>query len=249
MIVTLNVLMKRVFILLMTFSSFVVQGQESKPSENIKRILIGVNFSPDYNFRTLKNNDGSSSSDLVIKSRNDIEIAKFGYTAGLNVCINFSQLVGLETGIQYSNKGYKTKDQDLIFAQPNPSLPTKSKFIYTYQYIGIPLKAKFTVGKSKVRFLSSVGFMTNFLLQVKQTNILEYSDGKTDEKTQSITSNFKKVDISPMISLGIDYKVSDKIHLIAEPTFRYGVIKTKDAPVTENLWNAGLNIVFYYSLR
>ncbi len=238
--------MKQIFLLITTLASFTVQGQETKP---IQKILIGYNFSPDYNFRTLKNNDGSSSSDLVIKSRNDIEISKFGYTTGLNVCINFSQQVGFETGIQFSNKGYKTKNQDLIYFPPNPGLPTKAKTIYSYQYIGIPFIAKFSAGKSKVRFLSSAGFMTNFLLNVKQTTTYEYSDGKTEEKAQSTTSGFKKVDISPLISVGIDYTLNNKIHLIAAPTFRYGVIKTKDAPVTEKLWNAGLNIGFYYVLK
>jgi hypothetical protein len=241
--------MKRVFILLTTFFSFAVKGQESKPTKKFNRILIGVNFSPDYNYRSLKSNGGSPSGGLVIESRNDIEIAKFGCTAGLNVCINFSKLAGLETGIQYSNKGYKTKNLDLVFGSPGPGLPTRSKFIYTYQYIGIPLKAKFTVGKGNIRFLSSAGFMTNFLLNTKTTNILEYTDGKTDKKSQSTTSEYKNVDISPMISLGIDYKINDNIHLIAEPTFRYGVIKTRDAPITENLWNAGINIGFYYGLK
>jgi hypothetical protein len=51
-----------------------------------------------------------------------------------------------------------------------------------------------------------------------------------------------------MVSAGVDYKLNNKMHLLAEPTFRYGIIKTKDAPVTEHLWNAGLNVGFYYSL-
>jgi len=238
--------MKRLLILVITIVSLTVQGQDKKPAQ---KILIGFNFSPDYSSRTLKNNDGSPSSDLVINSRKDIEVAKFGYTTGLNVCFNFSQLLGFETGIQFSNKGYKTKSQDLIYFPPSPSSPTKAKTTYSYQYIGIPLKAKFSFGKSKVRFLSCIGFMTNLLLNVKQTNNFEYSNGKTEKKTQSSTSGFKKVDISPMISVGVDYKLNNKIHLLAEPTFRYGVVKTKDAPVTENLWNAGLNVGFYYALK
>ena len=114
--------MKQLLILATTLVSLTVLGQGTNPTQ---KILIGFNFSPDFSSRTLKNNDGSSSSDLVIKSRKDIEIAKFGYTTGLNVCFNFSQLVGFETGIQFSNKGYKTKDQDLVYFPPNASLPTK----------------------------------------------------------------------------------------------------------------------------
>lgn len=238
--------MKRLFVFITTFISLSVLGQDKNPTQ---KILIGFNFSPDYGSRTLKNNDGSSSSNLVIKSRNDIEVAKFGFTTGLNVCFNLSQLVELETGIQFSNKGFKTKNQDLVYFPPNPSLPTKAKTNYTYEYIGIPLKAKFSFGKDKIQFLSSIGFMTNFLLNVKQTNIYEYSNGKTEKKKQTSASGFKKVDISPMVSVGIVYKLNNKIHLLAEPTFRYGVLKTKEAPVTENLWSAGLNFGFYYALK
>ncbi|MBL0183329.1 MAG: PorT family protein [Chitinophagaceae bacterium] len=244
-----TLLMRRLFILLITASSFTAQGQGNKPAKHFKQIQVGINFSPDYDFRTLKNNDGSSSSGLVIKSRNDVEAVKFGYTTGFNICINFSQLAALETGIQYSNKGYKTKKQALFYAPPNPGLPVNSKSIYSYQYIGIPLKVKVGFGNGKVRFLSSVGLMANFLLNVKQTSIYEYSDNRTEKKKQSTTAGYKKVDISPTISVGIDYKISSRIHLTAEPTFRYGIIKTTDTPVTENLWNAGLNIGAYYSLK
>ena len=238
--------MKQLLILITTLATLTVKGQDKNPPQ---KILIGFNFSPDYSSRTLKNNDGSPSSDLVIQSRNDNEVAKFGFTTGLNVCFNFSQLVGLETGIQFSNKGYKTKNQDLTYFPPNPSLPTKAKTNYAYQYIGIPLKARFSFGKSKVRFVSSIGLMTNILLNVKQTANYEYSNGKTEKKSQSSKSGFNKVDISPMLSVGVDYKLNNKIHLFAEPTFRYGVIKTKDTPVTEHLWNVGLNVGFYYALK
>ena len=91
--------------------------------------------------------------------------------------------------------------------------------------------------------------MTNFLLNVKQTANYEYSNGKTEKKSQFLKSGFNKVDISPMLSVGVDYKLNNKIHLFAEPTFRYGVIKTKDTPVTEHLWNAGLNVGFYSALK
>lgn len=238
--------MKQLLILATTLASLTAQGQNTSP---VKKILIGFNFSPDYNSRTLKNNDGNPSNDLIIKSRNDIEVAKFGYTTELNACFNFSQLAGLETGIQFSSKGYQTKNQDLTYFPPNPDLPAKLKSIYAYQYIGIPLKAKFSFGTNQVRFVSSIGFITNFLLNVKQTSAYEYTNGNTEKKSQSSKSGFNKVDFSPMISAGIEYRLNKKIHLLAEPTSRYGILKTKDAPVTENLWNVGLNFGFYYALK
>lgn len=231
--------MKQFLMLFLTLLSFTTFGQNSKQAN---KISIGYNFSIDNSFRTLKNSDGNSSTDLVINSRNNIEIAKIGYTTGLNLLFHFSDLFGFETGVQYSNKGYKTKEQELTYLPPNPSLPNKLTSSYSYQYIGIPLKAKFSFGKSKAHFTSAAGFMTNFLINIKQTNNYTYSDGNTEKKNQSSTTGFNKVDISPMVSIGVDYNLTDKIHIIAEPTFRFGLLSTKDAPVKEKLWNAGLNL-------
>jgi Outer membrane protein beta-barrel domain len=241
--------MKRLFLLLTLFSSFAMQAQKSKSSKEPQQIFIGVNFSPDYTNRKLKNNNGIATTGIVLNSRNDNETGKFGYTTGLNVCIHFTKLIGFETGIQYSNKGYQTKKMDLNFGQPGPGLPTKSKHIYNYHYIDIPLKVNFTFGKGKVQFFSSAGFITNIFIKATQTNILEYADGRKDKRKESSTFDYKKIDISPMISVGFTYKINEKMHFTVEPTFRYGILKIIDAPITEYLWNAGLNMGFYYRLK
>ena len=238
--------MNHLLILLLTFMSLAISAQKPKQSNKIN---IGFSFSPDYSFRTLRYGDGSSSTDQVIKTRNDIEKAKFGYTAGLSVIFNFSNLIGFETGVQYSNKGYKTIEKHLIYFPPDPGSPDRATTIYSYQYIGIPLKAKFTFGKNKTRFITSAGFITNFLTTIKQSTNFKYSDGRTEKKTQSSTSGYNKIDITPVVSIGVDYKVTDKIHLSAEPVFRFGLIKTKDAAVKETLWSAGLVLSFCMALN
>jgi len=237
--------MKLICLFLIVFLSLHSTAQKTTES----KILIGYNFSSDYNFRILKNSDGIASSEVVIKSRNDIEVAKFGYTTGLNVSFNVSQCLAFETGIQFSNNGYQTKNQELSYQIPDDQAPSKAKFIYSYQYLGIPLKAKFSFGKSKVRFISGVGFITNFLVNEKQKIKYEYLSGREETKVESINSDLNNINIVPVISVGIDYTICSKIHLIAEPTFRYSLLKLKSAPITENLWNAGLNIGVYCGLK
>jgi len=231
--------MKQLFLLIATLAFFTTQA---------KKVLIGYNFSADHNYRTLKNSDGSSNADIVIKSRND-ETARFGYTTGLNVCFNLSKLIGFETGIQYSNKGYQRKGQYINTITFDPSDPVKISWLYGYQYIGIPVKAKFSFGKSRLRFIAGIGFTTSLLLSSKQTATYEYANGSTEKRRSSTTSGFNKVDLSPMVSVGASYKLNKKMNLFAEPTFRYGLIRVKDAPVTEKLWNAGLNVGVYYAIK
>ncbi len=242
--------MKHLTIILLTLTAFSSYGQDKTKetsSSDFKRVQIGVNISPDICFRTLKNNDGSSTGDLVVKLNNENETIKVGYTAGLNVCFNIKKFIGLETGIQYSNKGYQTKFNDLIFGQPDPSAPNKAKFIYNFHYIDIPVKANFTIGKKKVRFFTSVGVTPNIFIKETSTSVLVYSD-RTDRKTSPTNYDFKKVNISPTISVGIDWKINSRMNLRVEPTFRYGVLNIIDAPVTDYLYSGGLNISYYFGL-
>ena len=43
----------------------------------------------------------------VISSRNKMETGKLGYTTGVSLSMRFTKRLRPETGIQYSNKGYR----------------------------------------------------------------------------------------------------------------------------------------------
>ena len=237
--------MKLICIFLVLFSFLNSEAQQLKKN----KILIGYNFSSDYNYRTLKNKGGNQSTDFVIKSRNETEIAKFGYTTGLNLLFNCSENWAFETGIQYSNNGYKTKQQKIVFEIPNNALPSNVQFIYSYQYLGIPVKARFSFGKKNLRGIAAVGLLTNFLVN-EQTKIkYGYTNGREETKTEQNNSDLIKINILPVISFGIDYAVCRKMHFVAEPTCRYSITKLKSASISEKLWNVGLNIGLYYEIK
>jgi len=236
------------------------ENPEASATADFKKIQIGVNFSPDYCFRTLINNDGSASSDMVLKWRNENETGKSGYTTGINMIFHLNTNIGIGTGIQYSNKGYQIKTEDLTFGSmidprkgftnnPSGAAITSAKFIYNYHYIDIPLKINFSFGKKKIRFITSVGVATNIFITETSTSVLKYDDGTKDRNTQQTTYNYNKVNISPFVSAGIDWKFNSKTSLKIEPTLRYGALKIIDAPVTGYLWNAGLNISYYFGLK
>ncbi len=243
-------MMKRLIFLLLTLTAFASYGQENTKLAmitNFKRFQIGINISPDICFRSIKNIDGGSLGDMIIKLRNETENIKVSYTVGLNACYSIKRFVSLEAGIQYSNKGNETKFLDLVFDQPDPSLPEKAKMIYSYHYIDIPVKVNFTIGKKKVRFFTSVGVTTNIFIKETQIGVLVYSD-RTERINTSTNTNYNNVNISPTISVGIDYKINNRMNLRVEPTFRYGVLKITDTPVTDYLYSGGLNISYYFGL-
>jgi len=80
---------------------------QNKDTLKTKRIAIGIVFSPDYSYRTLKPN---SSSNWIAEFRNSLEIPKFGFTTGLNFLLQLNKRLTLEAGLQFSNKGEKRMD-------------------------------------------------------------------------------------------------------------------------------------------
>jgi len=195
--------------------------------------------------------DGSDFSDFIIDNRNSSEKAKIGYTGGLNFNCFFNKRIGLVTGVLFSNKGYQSKSHEFIAIDPlidDPSIPNSAKFVYNHYYIDVPLKALFSAGKRKVRFIASLGIVTNILIKSTFKNVLEFQGG-TEKTTRSSTIPYKKINFSPTISVGLEKRFKNKSVIRLEPTFNYGLVNIIDTPVATKLWSAGLNISYYLRLK
>jgi hypothetical protein len=236
------------FLLLLTSCRLFGQDKESS-TPDLKRVLIGFNVSPNICYRTLKVNDGSLLSAGIVMSRNENETVKLGYSAGLNMCLNVKRSFGIEAGIQYSNTGFRSKMMILNPLQPDPFVPNKAKSIYNFHYVDIPIKANFTTDEGKIRVFTSLGLTANFFIKETVTRVLVFCD-HTDRKTglTSESDSYNKLNFSPTMSVGIDYRINEKMNLRIEPTFRYGVLKIIDTPVTGYLYSGGINVVYYYGL-
>jgi len=232
-------------------------GQESNPISHL--FQIGINISPDYCYRRLTNDD--AYYDFIVDSRDDREHALFGYTAGVNARYYLSSHWGIDCGIQYSKKGFQNNISGLTFGDmidprygfiyvdplTEPFIP--EKFVDNFYYLEMPIRAIYVMGKKKMRFLASLGLMPGMLVRSTHDMVGKNLEGNSITRSFNQTDDFKKFLLSPIVSLGLDYKISDKINLSAEPTFRYGVMKLIDAPVSAHLWSAGLNVAIYYTLK
>jgi hypothetical protein len=246
--------------MMISFAAFGQEASEAKTSTEFKRLSLGLNISPDYCYRSLTNNDGSEFSSRIIDVRNAIEKQKIAYTGGINANYSLSKSIAIESGLQYSNKGYAISYSDLTFGDMiDPrygyvydtlglTVPIATGIIYNHIYLDIPLRAIISLGERRLRYVASIGIVTNILLKATQTTVSESLNGDKKRETKTQLEDFKTLNFSPMISVGLDYKVNDRLNLRAEPTFRYGLLKIIDAPVSAYLWTAGLNISCYYRL-
>jgi hypothetical protein len=252
--------MKKILLALACLISTSLCAQDTNSSLVLalpKKFTIGVVFSPDYCFRTLKDNEGSAATISIVNNRELIESPKTGYTTGLFSSYHISNKIALSLGLQYSNKGYKTILNDLTYGDiidprkgfiytTGGSAPTQVQLTDQYHYLDIPLKINYVLGNGKLCFISTVGVTANILLGTSTKLGYSYSDGSKDTKTEKFDNGANRFNLSPEVGIGLGWKVSPAGSLSFVPTFRYGLLKTFNTPITEYLWSGG--IVIGYSV-
>lgn len=215
--------------------------------KNYKTFQIGGIGSVDMCFRTFENKQREISIDNLIAMRNQAEMIKFGYHAGLGFCMNASEHFGIEVGVVYSNRGYETKLFNYIYqTPPDASMPIQGRSIYNYNFIDIPVKANFFAGKGKVRFYGSVGVSANILVAQNETFVKKYQDGHTDREVFQTNNDFEKVIFSGNVEAGIDIKFNKYLNLRLAPNFSHSIGRFMEGPLSEYLWTAGFGAGFYY---
>lgn len=215
--------------------------------KNYKTFQIGGIGSLDMCYRTYENKQREASIDNLIASRNEEEMMKFGYHAGIGFCMNASEHFGIEVGIIYSNRGYETKLVNYIYpTTPEPGYPIQGRSIYNYNFIDIPIKANFFFGKGKVRFYGSIGYSANILVSQNETFVKKYQDGSTDREVFQTNNNFEKVIFSANVEAGIDVKFNKYLNLRLAPHFSHSIGRFQEGPISMYLWTAGFGASFYY---
>lgn len=207
---------------------------------------LGINASIDYNYRMLSKTIDNSYLNTFISYRDDIEYPKIGYTAGIALQYQFTRHLALATGANYSLKGYETKNLQyrmLDTANQLQYYPAYQGFIF--KYIDIPIQLRMSVGHKSVQFIYGFGVNLNVLLESRFVSDFEYYNY---QKNINTTKNYQKLNISPTIYLGIKYEPTAKINFLFEPTLRYQLLKNINTPITERLYNVGLNITTFYRL-
>jgi hypothetical protein len=221
----------------LTLTSVYCQNAENKES---KKIQVGVYYSLDRCFRNLEAVDENDTSSLnFIDYRNYYEELKYGFTSGISIRYELKNRLLIETGLQYSDKGYQRRDYVYL-----PSAPDSTLYIINrenFKYLSIPLQFNTYFFKKKIGIYSSFGISTDFLVDATHISKVKGSDKyKNVHKSQY---DYNLFNVTPFIGLGVDFTISKNMNLQIEPTFRYSILKTIDEkPITSYLWNSGIRI-------
>jgi hypothetical protein len=231
------------FLLLLQFSLFAQEDKSERKWE------IGIHFSPDYVYRSLKVHKEQEVSSFIVRTRDSLEIADLGFTTGFSFRYKLSQRFHLETGLYHARKGYQSIWIDSLKPLvPDPAIPEKFKTKEQFHYIELPLKAYF-IAFQKERFEAFIAsaFSAGHLINYNHTVYYQFPD--RDENIQFATNyQFKNFNFSYWLSAGFTYFVSKRFRVQFEPFFRKSINSIIDAPIHGRLWSVGLNSGLYFAL-
>lgn len=219
-------------------------GQGHK--KDSKKFQIGINYSPDYNYRRLTLNKENHDSKIDKEIRNKYETAKYGYTTGILISLAIHSKLAFTTGLQYSNKGYQIKKSSVandLIVQAFKS----THFNYSYYYIDIPLSMSYVIGKKKLQYIISTGLTANLFINDKKFQNNNFSSNYTYIQLFIPNYDSNKLNLSSTLSCGFNYRIRSKIDIRIEPTFRYQLFNTRNTDLSAHLWNFGMNTAILYS--
>lgn len=233
--------MKKLLILFLSLPLF-SQAQDAPKS----KWSIGANFSTDINYRKLENTTDDPFYDEIKEESNTREKNRMGYTGGVTLGYNITSKLSLSSGVQFSQKGYHSKPIYLTYRSISGQTKNRTaSYIRTYDYIDVPLHLRYAFGNRKLQFIAGAGLNLNILLDSREERMIKEENFYQKLNTTKVNT---PINLSPMVSVGVNYQLTPKINIMAEPTLRHQILKNNEYRLTEYLFNYGLNVSAFYKL-
>jgi len=240
--------MKKLLIILFLLPIFSF-AQENETVEKSK-VSIGLRLSPDYSYRIISQNDSEMSDDQweYLKNQQDsVNIPKLGYTYGLTFAYDFNDYVGIQTGIQYSNKGYRTISVNTVYDIDMP--PGEAQNIFNFSYLEIPLEIIGAYPAGKLQVIAGAGAAFGILASSSVKTIPDKPSDDFPVQINFFDHDYNKFNITPSANLGARYLVSPNLSIRAQAKFRYSLLNhDEDASYVTNFISAGFNLGLFFNL-
>lgn len=186
------------------------------PYRTKKQFFLGVFASPDLSFTT--NTVMNEGGQRIKNYKGNYNIPKFSFTAGLEALYQLNEKWSVTLGVQYSDKGGKTKT-----IQYNPQAIYRSPLVhyrYNYRYIDIPLRIDYYFNKKKIAPFITTGISTNIFV----THSTNYYPVSAPEYTYGETYNFSAVNLQYQLGAGVDIALKHS-RLRIFPIYRISIFK------------------------
>lgn len=225
-------------------------AQTSHPVSKNRRFSLGISFTPALSYRFITHTSSSDANlQTVIDHRNEREVPRFGFSAGLHFYVKLRDLGYVETGLGYAEMGCQTRTFDqFVPPVPEPGLPSRIRYRYNIRYLDIPLIFHLERGTGKIRFCASAGLVASITLGYTQTEIAFFPDGSRRENETPAGTDIIPVGISVNVGAGMNYHITPRFSWKIQPVVRAGILPTVIAPIAEFPFSVGLQSVFLLNL-
>src|SRR6187551_2022951 len=197
--------MVRVCFFLLVISHVGVCQQQNSISR--RKTSLGISFSPEFCYRSLRYGDDVH---WISDERNSRELPATGFTTGLNVRYLFRDDLSVDAGILYSDKSYRNRAEALTWIVQDPSLPATSEVTIHYQTIEIPLKAYYYFPRKQGRLKAFVtaGLAANVFLARRTALRIKYPDGHDVRQASAAELGYTAATFGMSVGAGVLYKCS-----------------------------------------
>ena len=233
--------MKKLILLLLTFSAFMpgIQAQETAQAEariTVNRIRLGAFVAPNVSWMhptANKSDDGLYN----VSSQG----SKVGFTYGLIAEYYFAHNYAIVTGLQVSSTGGKINAERVdLTTTNNTSQVQKADFDYRLQFLEVPIALKLrTDDINGFKFFGQLGVSLGFNIGKKADYTVSYYDGDMNQ-TRSVSDEHVKLTgtigtIAPvMLAMnlggGAEYPINNKLTVFAGLYFVNGFTPDATAP-------------------
>lgn len=235
----------------------------------LRGLSVDLYVAPEYAARQMVYSDDASMA--YATQRNDTERYAFAWSAGFRASAHFRGGLALRSGLTYTDimERFRTNDPDAeitrvitvkidtIFEGPSPVIKIDTLSIVEYgqrdkvdlnhyRFVDIPLIVGYEMDRGRWFMSLNAGLLFN--IATAQRGTILAMDGKPmsidSDAADSRHPYRTRVGISFQMSLGLNYALAPRLHLILEPQFRVWLrpLNLPNYPIDQKYVNAGLAI-------
>jgi hypothetical protein len=219
---------------------------------------------PDYAFRSLQD----TSNSAYLQKRKESTQFKTGFSAGMRYTKVFNNSMSVRTGVNYSQINEKftfnqgniiqvtyiiNNNGDTIGSYTTTGSRHKTT-INRYRSVDIPVVIGYEVGNGKLHANINAGVIVNVYSWQKgdvmdvNGNPVSITTGKSSSSPYQFKTN---AGIGFIGAVSVYYKLNDRLHIMAEPYFRYNLSQMNKESITlkQKYHTAGLRLGIRLDLK
>ncbi|MGB0838691.1 MAG: hypothetical protein ACPGXL_01055 [Chitinophagales bacterium] len=222
-------------------------------------ISLDAIFTPEHAYRTLQNIEGSLST--YLQYREDNEQFDKAFSTGLRLGYNMLNGVSVRTGFEYAQiteiythaeeSGFtitltpvdtiETPNSGQVIVYDTTSIVPQYNYVnYTNKYrtVNVPLLIGYNIETNRLVLSVNGGVLLNLSSSAEGKIPTTYNLNPTDIET--VNHKAQNLRLGLYGSVGFNYKLTNEMHLIAEPSIRYMLDPMYELPVKQNYYTLGV---------